>query len=357
MKSNGWLIALLVIVGVGIWFYQKKDSPKREEAYRRVEDDRQREALTTFANGLLQNCAERKKTKEKALADLRGDVTKLSVAVSSCGAGNDGGDGKRDVKILRILSNPDVNALALKHLGSDFAGIKDSFALRIEEALAAEEKYNAAIREVESTFATNAQEAAGLTKKTMAQREVEMNRLRVDLRVLEKKRNLLQEEYRSNSAKFPTTPRSSPSSQVRSSELKGDNAAVIQRKLHDLDAEIDKKRRQIDGLTTPDAIRKFESDMLRDAQNVQRNAFIYRDQAVRDIDRRLKPKASSTAVISELETKSIEKLRSVLATKIGECEKSIAALSEKIAAIEEFRLSIPVSDVKDLVQRKEKLRQ
>ena len=356
MKSNGWIIALLVIAGVGIWFYQKKDSPKREEAYRRVEDDRQREAMTTFANGLLQNCAERKKTKEKALSDLRGDVTKLSAAVSSCGTGNDGGEGKRDVKILRILSNPDVNALALKHLGSDFAGIKDSFAMRIEEALAAEEKYNAAIKEVESTFATNAQEAAGLTKKTMAQREVEMNRLRGDLRTLEKRRNLLQEEYRSNSAKFPTNPRS-VASQVRSSELKGDNVVVLQSKIRDLDAEIDKKRRQIDGLTTPDAIRKFESDMLRDAQTVQKNAYIYRDQVVREIDRRLKPKVSSTAVISELEGKSIEKLRSVLATKIGECEKSIAALTEKIAAIEEFRISIPVSDVKDLVQRKEKLRQ
>ena len=352
MKWTELVIVVLVLAGAGIWLSRKSDAPKREEAYRRMEEDRQRSAMTTFADGLLQSCTARKKTKEKDLSGLRGDATRLSAIVSSDIAKDGKSDG--DMKVLRILNNSDVNALALKYLGSDFAGVKDSFTIRIKDAVAAEERYAAAVKEADDAFATNAQQAASLTKKTMSQRDTEIKRLTGEIRALEKRRNMLQEEYKNKSSSYYSYGKSAASNanRERNEATRSDVDAVLKGKLSDVDSEISKKRRQIDSLTTPDAIRRFENDMLRDAQTVQRNAFIFRNQALRDIDYRLKPKVSSAAIISELEAKSIEKLRSTIAAKISECEKSIKELSDRITAIEEFRLSIPVSDIQDLVRRK-----
>ena len=74
-----------------------------------------------------------------------------------------------------------------------------------------------------------------------------------------------------------------------------------------------------------------------------------------DIDRRLKPKHSLFDVIAEIESKSIGRLRTVLSDKIAESEKSAKSFAEKLAAIEEFAVAIPVTDLQELMRRKAKL--
>lgn len=73
-----------------------------------------------------------------------------------------------------------------------------------------------------------------------------------------------------------------------------------------------------------------------------------------DVDRRLKPKHSLFEVISEIEAKSVGRLKTALANKITECEKTVKSLSDKLAAVEEFALSIPVTDLQELMRRKAK---
>ena len=74
-----------------------------------------------------------------------------------------------------------------------------------------------------------------------------------------------------------------------------------------------------------------------------------------DIDLRLKPKIALVDVVSEYEAKTIGLLRSTLLGKIASAEKDAKVLMDKMNAIDEFLLSIPVTDLPELMQRKAKL--
>ena len=130
---------------------------------------------------------------------------------------------------------------------------------------------------------------------------------------------------------------------------------VIRSKLNDTEAQISKKRSQIDYLRSPNEVNRIEAAAVGRAQTEQSRAVSQRQRAMMDIDRRLKPKHSLFEVVSEIDAKSVGRLKSALSNKTTECEKTVKGLADKLAAVEDFALSIPVTDLQELMRRKAKL--
>ena len=352
-------IAILVaLCCVGLWQWNKKSEEARQERaleYQRMvekkeSEEKQRAAMTTFANAMRQHYADKCKAVERDVADCRKDSARLTEIVSKIMSEKDskGKDLAYDEKILQILRHTDVNAFAMKYLGSDFAGIPDEMAERIQDTHEAEEKYAAAVKAVDSAYSESMQRAGTWAKMTAQQRDVEFARLNKEIKRLEAKRDKEQKEYKTISKLL----------------IKGDEhterereaqSRVIMRRLHDTESEIRKRRYQIDYLRNPQQISQVEANMVSQAQRRQNEANNLRQQAMYDIDRRLKPKKSLVDVATEFETKTVGRLRKTLADKIAEGEKEAKTLKEKLSKAEEFLLAIPVTDLQELKQRKAKL--
>ena len=352
-------IAILVaLCCVGLWQWNKKSEEARQERaleYQRMvekkeSEEKQRAAMTTFANAMRQHYADKCKAVERDVADCRKDSARLTEIVSKIMSEKDskGKDLAYDEKILQILRHTDVNAFAMKYLGSDFAGIPDEMAERIQDTREAEEKYAAAVKAVDSAYSESMQRAGTWAKMTAQQRDAEFARLNKEIKRLEAKRDKEQKEYKTISKLL----------------IKGDEhterereaqSRVIMRRLHDTESEIRKRRYQIDYLRNPQQISQVEANMVSQAQRRQNEANNLRQQAMYDIDRRLKPKKSLVDVATEFETKTVGRLRKTLADKIAEGEKEAKTLKEKLSKAEEFLLAIPVTDLQELKQRKAKL--
>ena len=136
---------------------------------------------------------------------------------------------------------------------------------------------------------------------------------------------------------------------------RADHEAVIRDRIADTENQIVKKREQIDYLQSPNETSRIEANAVTRAQSEQYTATSRRQTAMYDIDRRLKPKTALVDVVSEYEAKTIGLLRSTLLDKIASAEKGAKVLMDKMNAIDEFLLSIPVTDLPELMQRKAKL--
>lgn len=359
MKIVGWIVVLLTLGGVYIWQHQKKiqeEMAERAMEQRRIEEkkeaeDRQRAAMKTFAEGMRKHHAEAKKTAEQELKTLRADSSKFSGAVSTIMAEKDskGEDQKYETKLLHILKNPDVNALALKYLGSDFTGVTAEYIARVREAYDAEKKYAAAVKSVDAAYDETMKRSAEWAKMTAAQRNAEFARLNKEISRLEAKRAKEQQEYKNISKLY-----------IKGDEhMQREHAArerVIRQRLEDVDSEITKRRSQIDHLRHPEAVSGVEAKMTERTQREQNRANENRRQAMYDIDRRLKPKKSLVDIVAETEANTVGKIRAAIADKIGEVEKNVKEMAGKLAAVEEFLLSVPVENIQELTQRKARLK-
>ena len=352
-----YIVALVLLCGVGFWKWQKDSEAKQAERameYQRMiakqeTEERQRAAMSVFADGMRKHCVDRRKVAEEEILDLRTDSRRLSAIVSEVMSQKDskGGDLPYETKILQILTNGVVNALALKHLGADFLGVSAECRERILEARAAEEKYAAAVKSVDDAYSENMRMAGSWGKMSAEQRNAEISRLRSEISRLEARREREMKEYQNMSKLF----------------IKGDvhiererraRERVIVGRINDTENEISKKRSQIDCLRSPNEVNRIEAAAVERAQREQGRAASVRQSAMLDVDRRLKPKHSLFEVISEIEAKSVGRLKTALANKITECEKTVKSLSDKLAAVEEFALSIPVTDLQELMRRKAK---
>ena len=352
-------IAILVaICCVGLWQWHKKTEEERMERaleyQRKIEkkeaEDKQRAAMTTFANGMRQHCADRYKAAEQDLKGFRKDSARLTEIVSEVMAEKDskGKDLKYEEKVLHILKHTDVNAFALKYLGSDFAGITDEFAERVRETREAEEKYAAAVKTVEDAYSDSMQRAGTWAKMTAQQRDAEFARLNREIKRLEVKRDKEQKEYK-------TISKLLVKGDMHAEQEREAQRRVVMQRLSDTESEIAKRRHQIDFLRNPEQVSLVEARLVSQAQRNQSEAVSQRRYAMYDIDKRLKPKKSLADVISEFEAKTIGKLRTVLSDKIAAGEKEAKTLKDKLAKAEEFLLAVPVSDLQELKQRKAKL--
>ena len=109
-------------------------------------------------------------------------------------------------------------------------------------------------------------------------------------------------------------------------------------------------------MRSPAVTSKLEADATSRAQAEQYKATSDRRSAMDDIDRRLKPKKSLVDIVSEVEADTVGRVRAAITGKIAECEKTVKEITEKLTAVEEFLLVVPVDDIQDLNRRKAKLK-
>ncbi len=355
MKSIVYVAILAAIVLGGVWQWRRASEAKRAEqaqeqrlqGEQKASEDQQRVALTAYANALRQHCETKMKTGERDLMELKADSKQMSEICSKIMDERDsrGTPLKYEVKILHVLENSDLNALALKHVGTDFTSIKAEFCERVRVARAAEEKYEAAVKEVDATYAETVKTAGNWGKMSSEQRNAEISRLRKEISQLEAKREKELKSFKSLSNMHLNNKR----------RERADHEAVIRDRIADTENQIVKKREQIDYLQSPNETSRIEANAVTRAQSEQYTATSRRQTAMYDIDRRLKPKTALVDVVSEYEAKTMGLLRSTLLGKIASAEKDTKVLMDKMNAIDEFLLSIPVTDLPELMQRKAKL--
>ena len=357
MKVIVYIVILLAIVYGGYWQLRKNSDAKREElamlqrqeAEKKEVENRQRAGLMEFANGMRQHCDTRIKDVERGLNELRTESKRMSDIASKIMEEKDsrGGSAKYEVKILHVIENNDLNALALKYLATDFNGIKAEFCERVREARMIEERYASAVKEIDASYSETMKMAGAWGKMSAEQRNNEMARLRKELSQLETRREKELKEYRNL-----------PKMQLKGSALmndRRDRENVLRARIVDTENQIAKKRLQIDYLQSPNEISRIEAAAVANTQNEQHRATSRRQFAMQDVDRRLKPKISLVDIVSEYERKTIGRLRSTLSEKIASSERELKALSDRLVVIDEFLLAVPVTEVQELMRRKSKL--
>lgn len=345
-------VVVLLLVGVGVWRWQKA-AETRKEREKKIVEDRQRVELTTYATRMRQHCESKKGKAESDLEELRDDSKRMSDVISKImNEKNQQGEALRyDEKILHALENTDLNTLALKYMGTDFSNTRVGFAERVRIVRTAEERYEAAVKEVDDAYEQNTKIAASWGKKTLGQRDAEVARLKKELSLLESRREKLLEEAKSL---MPSRGRSRMALE-RSERERNDHEKVLRGRLYDAESQITKKRRQIDYLQSPVEMGRIEAAAVRATQSEQRSATSRRETAMRDIDRRLKPKTTLADTISEFEKNTIGRLRLTLSDRIVEAEKTLKEVSGKLDTVNEFLLVIPVTDIQELMRLKSNL--
>ena len=339
---------------------------RAQEERARQELESQRAAMTKYATGKRQMFQSRLSEIQQTEKSLRSDLTTLTTIIDNTMTDKDanGKDRKYETKVLRILKNAEVNALASKYLASDFSGIVATYVERVREAREAEAKYAAAVRDVDEIYNANIEETKKWAKMTHQQRENEINRLRKEIADLESQRERARNEYKdiSNRSAIKDLSRHNASGRNRASAMgateimqRSETKDILDGKLRDIEYQLDVKRNQIDYLMSPDSQNKLVNRTAVATQTRQTDAINTRRNAMLDIDRRLKPKKSVTDVIAEFEADTIGKLRKTISDKIAALDGEVSSLKEKIALADEIILAIPLYDQGEIKRQRQKL--
>lgn len=331
---------------------RKREAEERaQEAKTQRDLEAQRDAMTKFANGKLQFFRARLSEVSEEKSVLRADLDKftkvVSDAMSECDA--QGKERNYESKILRILKNPEVNALAAKHLASDFSSVVATYIERVREARAADAKYTTAVESTEAIYNAGVEETKKWSEMSQRQREGEMARLQKEIKELEKNRDRILIKEGKN------ITRHSMVGGRRQNAERFETAIVVKRRILDIENQIKIKRGQIDYLTSPDVMNTQADRALSAAQSRQREAVDARSRALLNIDRQLKPKKSLVETVAEFEESTIGKLRKTLSDKIVVLEKEEKSLKEKVAMADEILLAIPLYDLGELRRQRQRL--
>ena len=321
--------------------HEAKEREERELV--RKETEQQRDAMSKYAVGKKKNVSARIEALKKEETELRSDAARLTSEMEKFREAKDskGNDLKYESKLLRTLKAPIINELATKHLATDFSADTGTYIERVREAREAEAQYTAAKREVDEMYKANIEETKKWAAMTTQQRASEIARLNKELTQLERRRESIIMEQR-------TTTKHSILNGPRGEAERYEKAYTQNLKLQDIDTQIRTKRGQLDVLTSPKTQQSLADRTTYDAQWHQSRANSARESAMYDIDKRLKPKKSVLDVVVEFEEATIGKLRKTLTEKISKVEGESKSQRDKLAAIEDAILQIPVSDLADL---------
>ena len=325
---------------------RERDERRREEQVRK-ETESMREAMSKYATGCRQAAQKRLDEVSRELAALSGDLGRLNSLVAHGGKDSHGDDLSYDAKILNILKDADVNALASRHLASDFSGIVATYEARVRDARAADERYANTIKDAENLYQSNVSKTKDWTEKSKQQRDDEIVRLEREIAKLETQRGNVQKEYKN-------VTRHSMLGGTRQERQRIESKKVVDSRVRDIEDQISVKRRQLDYLRNPHQQRYIETRATEESQAKQHWAEIQRNEAIWHAER-LKPKKSLTDIVAEFEKESIGKLRNVLSDKISDLTTEVKLLKERIALTEEVLLAIPISDQNELKKLKTKL--
>ena len=340
---------------------------RAQEERARQELESQRTAMTKYTTGKRQLLQSRLSEIMRTEKSLRSDLNTLTTIIDNSMSDKDadGKDRKYETKVLRILKNAEVNALASKYLASDFSGIVAIYIERVRDARAADARYAAALDSTESMYKAGIKETMNWSEMSQKQRDEEITRLQKEIRELESARERVLNEYknvtRNQNSRATTTMRSSANRYTITGDTtdkdrqRGDTVMVLERKVSDYEDQIMVKRNQIDSLRSPRQINRQANEALSTAQRRQMEAVNTRRSALADINRQLKPKKSLTDTIAEFEEKTIGNLRKTISDKINAIDGETNSLKEKIALADEILLAIPLYDQGEIKRQRQKL--
>lgn len=372
LKAAAYAVFALLLPGCDMDITGEKREERMRAAQEREQEEKlkrelesQREAMAKFATGKRQFFASRLTEVSGEGNALRADLDKLAKVVADAMSEKDaqGKDLKYESKVLRILKNQEVNAIAAKHLASDFSGIVATYMERVRDARAADARYAAALESAESIYKAGIEESKKWSQLNQQQREREVARLQDEIKSLERERERILTKESRNVTKNVTrnqllaasnNRRDGSSRELRQRNELADAKQVVDRRVFDLESQIDVKRRQIDVLRDPDVMGRQNNRALVDSQRRQMDAVNTRRSALSDIERHLKPKKSLTDTVAEFEADTVGKLRKTLSDKIAASEKEEKSLKDKVAMADEILLAIPLYDLGEL--KKQRLR-
>ena len=371
MKANRTILGALVLValftGCDMDITGEKRDARMREAQEREQEERtrreteaQRNAMTKFATGKRQFFKTRLAEVVGEENALRADLKTLTTVVADAMSEKDaqGNEHKYETKVLRILKNPEVNALAAKYLASDFSSVVATYVERVREARAADAKYDAAIESAEAIYKSGVGATKDWSKATQKQRDAEISRLQKEVKALETSRDRTLREYKSVTRNESKRTSIKHSSALDNEHLQRTDAVkVYERRLDDIERQLAVKRRQIDYLTSPEVMNLQANRALDTAQRRQQEAINTRRSALADINRQLKPKKSLTDTVAEFEADTVGKLRKTLSDKIAVLEKNEKILKDKVAMADEILLAIPLCDLGELKRQRIRLEQ
>jgi len=330
---------------------QEESARQAAESRRQVEQrDSFARAMTEFANGRLKIVQDRMTALTRDLDEWRADVDKISAIIQRM-RGEKTAQGKEpnlETSLLNLLRNPEVNALARKCLAADFTGVQGEYIERVREAREAEADYRKARTKSEENYDAMIKEAKKWVNATAEQREAEIARIRKEIGELEQRRA---EQHKN----FQELTRKTMVGNVALERERKERITVLERKRGEVDVEIAVKRRQVDLLRNPNAMRGMVSQAANRALSVQSYANTIRQNNLHDIDRYYKPAKTVTDVVAEWSAKTVGKLQNDLSEKVRKAEKELAELMARKTVIQESLLAIPVSDLSELKQIRAKL--
>ena len=300
---------------------------EQQQAVRVASEKKDAEAaLRAYIEGRCRLVADEHAAVTAKLAELTNDVVRLEAAVAAAAAASEGEELSFEVRLLRILKNETVGAMAQKYLSTGFSVQREAFVAKVREARAAEKEYRDAVSKCLSAFDAKVGDSTGWVTTSKDQRDAEVARLRREIAELERQRTV--------------TRRAMVGSRNQERERS--------EKIGDFDAEIRQKRRQIDSLRDPDESRRLESRAAAERQFAHDRANVAKRQELADVDRRLKPKITVMDVATKVEAETLGALRKALDDRRRALSGREQDLSGKLRLAKELQLEVSVSDMAGL---------
>ena len=294
----------------------------------RVSSERkdQSNALRVYIEGRCQIVKEEYEKVASRLKVLKADIDNFEKAVAAAFESDGAETPSHEVRLLRLLKAPAVDALARKYLASGFAAQCGMFVARIRDVRAQRENYEAALRKCDAEFDAKLGQIGDWTSSNKARNSTETTRLRQEIHDLENRLSSLRKA------------------------LRGSKSAEKERaeKIREVEYQLRTKRMRLDALLTPETGLHLETRAANAHQQAFNDARTARNNERKEIDRRLKPKLSETDVACEIEAQTLGLLRKEMQKLITGLTERAGQLEKKMRQAREMQLEASICEGDEL---------
>lgn len=294
----------------------------------RVSSERkdQANALRTYIEGKCQIVKEEHEKVMSRIKELNADVDKFEKTVAAAFESEGDGAASQEVRLLRLLKTPAIDALARKYLASGFASQCGMFVAKIRDVRAQQENYEAALRKCDAEFDAKIGQIGDWTGSNKSRNSTETARLRQEVHDLENRLSSLRKA------------------------LRGSKSAEKERteKIREAEYQLRTKRMRLDALLTPETGLHLETRAANAHQQAFNDARTARNNERKEIDRRLKPKLSEADVACEIEAQTLGLLRKEMRERMTSLSERSGQLEKKMRQAKEMQLEASICEGDEL---------
>lgn len=283
-------------------------------------------ALRAYIEGRCQIVLEEHGKVASRLKELNADVDKFEKTVAAAFESEGDGAASQEVRLLRLLKTPAIDALARKYLASGFASQCGMFVAKIRDVRTQQENYEAALRKCDAEFDAKIGQIGDWTGSNKSRNSTETARLRQEVHDLENRLSSLRKA------------------------LRGQKAAEKERgeKIREVEFQLRTKRMRLDALLTPETGLHLETRAANAHQQAFNDARTARNNERKEIDRRLKPKVSEADVACEIEAQTLGLLRKEMRERMTSLTERSGQLEKKMRQAREMQLEASICEGDEL---------